>query len=469
MINLLKAVFRFAGIDRAVFFSNAAQVMRLVTGPISMALVLRYLTPEIQGYFYTFSGIVAMQIFLEMGFSQNILQFASFEFAKLNFTPRKTLEGDLVARSRLMSLGRLAFAYYAVAALVFLVVVGIGGHIFFSISGSHGIAWQGAWWTIVICASVSLAVNPAWALLEGCNRVATLAQFRFWSTLAGFLVNAILLMAGAGIYASALGSVFTNLLSVGYLLICWHPFFRQFLQSPRHGTISWRHEIWPFQWRIAVSWMSGYFIFDIMNPVAFYFCGAAEAGRFGMSFQLVRTVLNVATSWIYTKCPRFGMLVAARKWKELDSLWRRSTAQAFLACVLGMILLMAFIPVAGHFLPQLPRRLAGVWVMAWLGGAEAVHLLIHAMVIEVHAYRREPFMWWSVICGALTAALIVLLVRPWGVYGEAVGYALALGIMFIPALKIYLTKRLEYRRLADDMDYHQPGEVLPGAESPCVI
>jgi len=125
---------RWAGVDRAVFFSNAAQLTRLFTGPITMVLVLKYLTPEIQGYFYAFAGVVAMQVFLEMGFSQNILQFASHEFAKLHFTDAQTVAGDAVAKSRLISMGRLAFGYYAVAAAIFLLAVGIGGHIFFAIS-----------------------------------------------------------------------------------------------------------------------------------------------------------------------------------------------------------------------------------------------------------------------------------------------------------------------------------------------
>src|ERR1039458_2265519 len=207
---------RWAGVDRAVFFSNAAQMLRLVTGPITMALVLRYLTPEIQGYFYAFAGVAAMQIFLEMGFSQNILQFASHEFAKLRFTPAQKLEGDPVAKSRLISLGRLAFGYYAVAAVIVLFAIGIGGHVFFTISGNHGVAWQGAWWMIAVTAAFSLAINPAWALLEGCNQVAVVAQFRFWAALASFAVNAVALIAGAGIYASAIGAVFSLLLSVSY-------------------------------------------------------------------------------------------------------------------------------------------------------------------------------------------------------------------------------------------------------------
>jgi O-antigen/teichoic acid export membrane protein len=473
MIKRLHQFRRWAGVDRPVFFSNAAQMMRLVTGPITMALVLRYLTPEIQGYFYAFSGVVAMQVFLEMGFSQNILQFASHEFAKLRFTSAQTLEGDLVAKSRLISLGRLAFGYYAVAALLVLLAIGIGGHIFFTISAHHDVAhqgsvavgnaalaaksmpgypvvaWQGAWWIITVTAALSLAINPAWALLEGCNKVAVVAQFRFWAALAIFTVNALALIAGAGIYVSAIGSLCNLLICLGYLGWRWKSFFFQFLERPQHGQVSWAREIWPFQWRIAVSWMSGYFVFDIINPIAFYFCGPVEAGRLGMSFQLVRMIFGVAMSWVSTKAPRFGMLIAARTWRELDFLWRRSTLQAFTICLLGMSLMLVAIPLVGHLLPKVPARLAPFGVNVWLAGAMLVQILISSMAMELRAHKREPYVWLSVANAILSVAFILPLVQVWGIYGEALGYALAILAVLIPSHKIYRMKRLEYRRHAD--------------------
>ena len=490
MLKKLHQFRRWAGVDRAVFFSNAAQMTRLVTGPITMALVLRYLTPEIQGYFYAFAGVAAMQIFLEMGFSQNILQFASHEFARLRFTPAQTVEGDLVARSRLISLGRVAFGYYAVAAVIVLFAIGIGGHVFFTISdhhavarlgaaavenaalaakstpGHHAVAWQGAWWMIAVTAALSLAINPAWSLLNGCNQVAVVAKFSFWASLASFAVNAVALIAGAGIYASAIGSVFSLLLSVGYLALRWKPFLAQFLEHPRDGQVSWAREIWPFQWRIAVSWMSGYFIFDIINPIAFYFCGAVAAGQLGMSLQLVRMIGNVAQTWISTKAPKFGMLIAGRAWTELDALWRRSTLQAFIICLLGMISFLAAIslvghvsfltaiPFIGHLLTRVPARLAPFGVNAWLGGAMLVQILIGSMAMELRAHKREPYMWLSVANAVLSVAFILPLVRVWGIYGEAMGYALAIWAILIPAYKIYRVKRLEYRKAADGL--HEP-------------
>jgi len=454
MIRRLHQFRRWAGVDRAVFFSNAAQLVRLVTGPVTMALVLKFLTPEIQGYYYAFAGVVAMQVFLEMGFSQNILQFASHEFAKLHFTPAQTVAGDPVAQSRLISLGRLAFGYYAAAAAIFLLAVGIGGHIFFTVSTRHAatpsaVAWHGAWWLIAVTAAGSLAVNPAWSLLQGCNQVAVVAKFNFWAALATFAVNATALISGAGIYAAAFGAAFSLLLSVAYLLWRWRHFFRQFRERPRHGEVSWAREIWPFQWRIAVSWMSGYFVFDIINPIAFYFCGPVAAGRLGMSLQLVRMITNVSLTWIYTKGPRFGMLVAARAWAELDALWRRSTVQVFGFYVLGYAAFLAAIPLVGHFLPRLPARLAPLPVNAWLGGAMLTQVLVGAMSMELRAHKREPYMWLSVVAAGLSVAFMLPLVRFWGITGEAMGYALSLWAIFIPACIIYRVKRLEYRQAAE--------------------
>jgi len=442
--------------------------MRLVTGPITIALVIRYLSPEIQGYIYAFSGIVAMQVFLEMGFSQNILQFASHEFAKLRFTVEQTLEGDPVARSRLISLGRLAFGYYAIGALIFLFAVGIGGHIFFTVSahhevaGHHAVAWRGAWWIIAVTAALALAINPAWSLLEGCNQVAVVAKFRFWAALASFAANALALVAGAGIYASAIGGACGLLISVGYIFLRWKPYLCQFLERPRHGEVSWAHEIWPFQWRIAVSWMSGYFVFDLINPIAFYFCGPVEAGRLGMSLQLVNMIGRVALTWIGTKAPRFGMLVAARAWQELDALWRRSAVQTFVIYLLGYVSFLAAVPLIGHFLPGIPARLAPLPVNAWLGGALITQVLVGAMAMELRAHKREPYMWVSLANAVLSVAFMLPLVRVWGITGEAMGYALAMWAVFVPAYRIYRVKRLEYRSQADNLDEAVSSDLNPG-------
>ncbi len=447
MIPRVRSLLRWGGVDRAVFFSVATQLVRFVTGPITLVLVLRHLTPEAQGYYYTFGSVVALQVFLEMGFSQSILQFAAHEFAQLKFTARGTVAGDPVALSRLLSLGRLAFAYYATASILLMAGLGLGGYWFFRTSGTHGVAWESAWWVVAIASSASLAIHPAWALLEGCDQISRVAQARLWLALAGCLVNAVALISGAGLFTQAVMAVFSLFFSLAWLFAQWRPFLLQFAQAPQHGTISWRREIWPFQWRIAISWISGYFIFDIVNPIAFRICGPGEAGRLGVSFQLVRMIAGVATMWLSTKVPRFGVLVANRAWPELDTLWRRSTAQALAVAALGLGGLLAGLPLLSALLPEFSARFAPLRVFVWLGAAVFVQVTITAMAFELRAHRREPFVGVSVLGAILSALLMIPLTRLGGIVGLSIGYTLATVIAAIPAIWIFAVKRREYRGL----------------------
>ena len=59
-------------------------------------------------------------------------------------------------------------------------------------------------------------------------------------------------------------------------------------------SVSWRNEIWPFQWKIAVSWICSYFSIQIFTPVLFAYRGPAEAGRLHKGIDLVEIGRNLA-------------------------------------------------------------------------------------------------------------------------------------------------------------------------------
>ena len=73
-------------------------------------------------------------------------------------------------------------------------------------------------------------------------------------------------------------------------------------------------EVWAFQWRIAVSWLCGYFIFQLYNPVLFAYHGAVTAGQMGMSLSLANALISVAISWVNTKAAPFGAMIAGREY-----------------------------------------------------------------------------------------------------------------------------------------------------------
>src|SRR5262252_1525837 len=105
-----------------------------------------------------------------------------------------------------------------------------------------------------------------------------------------------------------------------------------------NSIIRWSEEVWPFQWRIAVSWFCGYFIFWLFNPVLFAFRGPVEAGQMGMSLSLVNAILSVAISWISTKSAPFGTLIARKEYQQLDRTFFKALWQALAVSFAGALM-----------------------------------------------------------------------------------------------------------------------------------
>ena len=67
---------------------------RIVAGPVMLLFIPLFLTALEQGYWYTFTGIAALSIFADLGFTTIVLQFAAHEFAYLRFSDSRELLGD---------------------------------------------------------------------------------------------------------------------------------------------------------------------------------------------------------------------------------------------------------------------------------------------------------------------------------------------------------------------------------------
>lgn len=446
-MNPFEFITKKLGVSAAIRWTLLTHGVRLLTGPVTMVLMVRYLNPATQGYAYTFGSVLAVGIFLELGFSQNILQFASHEFSKLSFTSKGALSGDAEALSRLISLGRLSFKYYFVASLAFLLVLIVGGSWFFSTSKQVGVDWHGPWLLACVSGSLTLLLNPCWSILEGCDRIAEVERFRFFSSVVGFVALAVGLLGGQGLYAVCMNSTVSLILSCMYLALRRREFFKMFFKKPEHGVISWSREIWPFQWRIAVSWMSGYFIFSIITPTVFRLSGAEAAGQIGFTLQLARLVSSVASSWSTTRLPEFGMLVARRDWPKLSETWRKSTAMSVMVASVGSVGMILGMEGVMRVMPNIASRYGGVLVAFYFCVSMVAQSLINSLAYYLRAFKEEPFMGLSVANAILSFGLIALLTSKWQVNGAALGYMLATLIMLPFAWRTFQFKGRTYREI----------------------
>ncbi len=435
---------RWAGVDRPVFFAGLAQTWSLFSGPITIYLVTRYFTPTTQGYFYTFGSVLGLNVFLELGFSQCIVQFASHEFAHLRFGPGGVLEGEPRARSRLISLGRLSLKWYGAVALPLVLGLGVGGSWFFWSKHDPSVAWLLPWWCACVCAGLSLVMLPLGSLLEGCNQISFIYGLRTLVRMSSAVVGWIAVWSGANLFTgSVVVSAQVLLLALAYGWR-WHGFWRELGRAPAGGeTISWRHEIWPFQWRIAISCVSGYFIFNFFTPVLFYFHGAVLAGQMGVTMSLIFSLSALSQSWTVSKGPRFGMLISRRQFADLDRMFYRATAQAVGICILGgLALILGLIVVRGHF--AIGRRFLEPGPTSLLVLATVVNQIVFGEAVYLRAHKREPFMVLSVVNGLVTGSLVAVLGCFFAAWGVALAYVVVQTSILVWASQVWRRCRREW-------------------------
>lgn len=419
-------------VSRAVFFSVLTQGWSALAGLATVLVIMHRLTAVEQGFYYTFSSVLALQIFVELGLVTVIIQVASHEWAFLKKESDGRISGDPRALSRLASLLRFALKWYVVSGLLVIAGLSVGGFIFFSVKPHPEIAWQLPWFALCGIAGLALMMSPIFSLIEGCNQVASIYSFRFIQGILNSLAVIVGLLLGMGLYALAVAALVRFM--CGLIFIAWkhRVFICQILTTEISERINWRGEVWPFQWRIGVSWISGYFIFCIFTPVMFYYHGPKVAGQMGMTWALVAAIEAVSYAWINTRMPHFGMLIARRQFTELDRLFRRLfwIALAIAGAAAGGVWWLIYwlhysqMSLSGRVLPLLPVTL--------LLGQRIINVAISALAFYLRAHKREPMMVLSLITAFLTGISTWLLGAHYGPTGAAAGFLLITVLWTLP-------------------------------------
>ncbi len=447
--SLRQRIQHLTGLDRAIAFTLLARGWSTVAGLVTVLLIARFLTPAEQGYYYTFSSLVALQIVFELGFSFVILQLAAHERAHLQIQTDGSILGDRVAHSRLASVLQKAVRWYTVGALLMAAVLLPAGFYFFLVHRQPGVSvsWQLPWIAAVLATTFTFQMDPLFAFLEGCGRIHQVARMRFTQAIAGTLMAWTALFLHHGLFAPAM-IISGQAIAGGCFLFTQR---RLLLPLLRHNTfghiVSWRREIWPFQWRIAISWLCGYFIFQLFNPVLFAYRGATEAGRMGMSLTMASALSAVAISWMSTKSSPFGTLIARGEFVTLDRLFFRTLWQSALLLAAGVVVLLLGLAVVAQRFPYLAVRVLPLPVFGLLLATILCNHIVFSEALYLRAHKREPFLPVSIAVGVLTACSTILMGKFWGASGVTLGYFCISGVFGLAfGTYIFIIKRKQWHK-----------------------
>ena len=444
-MRALKAL-KALGMDGAVAYTFLARAVGIVGSTGTVLLIARFLSPVEQGYYYTLLSLVALQVVFEMGFSFVIQQLAAHECVHLEFHADGRVSGDERARARLASALQLSVRWYTVAALAMgLILLPLGIFFFARHSAAAQVAWQGPWLTAVIASAAGLWCIPFYSFLEGCGQVRAVAAMRLRQALAAAALAWTAMLLHCGLYAPALA--IAGYLGAGFLfLLSRRNLLTGLLRHPaRESAIQWNREVWPFQWRIAVSWLCSYFAVQAFIPILFALRGPVEAGQMGMSLSITGYMTTLALAWSTTKTTPFGSMIARREFEGLDRLFRRTLGQSlavFAVLALAACCLSALLPVMA---PSLASRMVSPQLFAVLVLGAGANCVVQSLAALLRSFKSEPFLVQSLAVAGLTLLLARWTAPQWGNAGDAMSYLFAAGVIGLPiALAIFARSRRNY-------------------------
>jgi len=373
----------------------------MVSGATLIFLIPHTLSKIEQGYYFTFTSLLAAQVFFELGLNTVIMQIVGHEMAHLTMSENGP-EGSPIHLNRLLSLFNLLDRFYKVISISFFVFAFIGGFLFFHDNQSLPFAeWFWPWATIATLAAINLYLSPFLATIEGMGQIAQVAKIRLLQSFLGNLLLWLLLLSHLGLKAAA-SVPFVSVIVSAIWLKTKHSWVRANHKKSFEHVISWRREIFPFQWRIAISWLSGYFIFQLFNPIAFKHLGPEAAGQIGLALTVFATIGVFSFSWMNAKIPVMTQLIARRERDELKRVFWGAFYRSTLLNAATGVGFIAFVYACNALEFKIGGRFPSMTTLLVLMFVTILNHMMFSAAAFMRAHKEEPMLFNSVVTAVLT-------------------------------------------------------------------
>lgn len=426
---------------RSVITNIINRVLAYAGNLIIVIFVATKLGPEMRGFYYAFYSLTFLKFFADLGLGFATVQIVSH---------KSETHGDLVGSSYANFFIRL----YLVSSVV-LVIVLCPSILLFVDQAIQVSNYQSRifypWIALSLFTSAGIIINGAISVVEGKLKILEASRLRLVysvSNVAGVVMG---LLAGMELWSLALGSA-VSVAIVGYRLIDYRDYFLV-PASLKGQPIDWRREIWPFQWRIGVSWISGFFIFYILTPLVLKYDGAVNAGRYGMSVQIIQAINSISIIFVSTHSAKYGKCVASGEARRMDAEYFSDLKKSNIALV-GLLSGGFAVQLFADKIAERPiHQVLDIDLLLVLGGACLCNHVFYLTNYYLRSYKEESLWLISLLCGLTTFFLALRLIPSGGVVAAvwiyfvcSLVYWCILGLPYFLRRRRYLLNRYANRK-----------------------
>ncbi len=417
----------------AAIYGMIGRLWLVLTGPVTIVVLASHFTPATQGYFFTFMSLAAARTVAELGLGQAII----VKIAHL--CPPTTNPSDAVP-PQAAGFIRFAAKWFAGAGFVFGTLLCLGGTALLGINNSLPTAeWLPQWVALSCLVGLDIALSGLLFPIEGAGRVRSVYFCHMVRSFVNSVVLWLFILLGLQLWSISI-ALACSLLWTTYFLFSKGKFVVAALRPGIAVTrIDWHSEVFPAQWRLALSSLAEYVSFYLVIPLMYVMHGAVIAGQLGVAWQLSVAVAAIAGAIVYTRFPEFSRLAGTRSFRELDSLLLSTSLISMAICLLGAL---------GVGLSVLLFEKAGLQISTRVLPFDQVAILLLGLlfwqtnlpiVSYLRAHGGDPYLPVSLSGAVLLFVANLTLGRWFGPVGMLWGYAIT-GACMVP-FAFYLLRR----------------------------
>lgn len=391
--------------DKSVSRTLFLRLWTFVPGACAAVLIPAFLTSEEQGYYYTFASIIAIQVFFELGLGQVLV----YKFAGMN-------QGSVVepnaSTERIRLLLYASRIVYRYLAILFFVIALVIGFTFFYMKGADEVKWQGPWFFLVLSTSINLAQSVKLSYLEAIGFLHHVSIARLRGSVLATTVFVLSIILDLNLWAAcALPAVNATFLT---FWLYKHKNAAPYRVSRSFTDINsidlrniWMQDVFPMQWKISLSWISGYLIFQLYTPLVFNRLGSVQAGKLGYVISIMSSLVTVATTFTSALTPRLSHLYAAKRFDDFNSVFNKSLIQSVTALILLIFSIPIILYALGILLPGIAHKFLTPLDTLFYAVSAFLSGLCFVLSVYLRSQQDEPLLLQSTVTAMVMVPVLL--------------------------------------------------------------
>jgi hypothetical protein len=354
-------------------------------GVLSIYFVANFYSVAQQGLYYAMLSVLAMQMIFELGLNQVLMQISS--------------RFIVVGKIRVAYLIYASTRWFLVVSIVYFLCAYFYGQKVFGFDLPSVPMGRNFWLAMVIFSAWNLVIAAKLAIYEGCGASEGVYKFKLAQAVIGSCIFWFALFKGFGIWAMIASNVVGVILhySLKKMLFSSYSISRSF-NKLRMFTI-WRRKIYPLQWRISLTWLSGYLFTGYLISLV-YIYNPVVAGKYGMSIAIFASIQAFFVAAFNIRLPQMTALIV-RKDMLSKSYFYQSISQLTLLYFIVIIGFYFVILMLEKYDYKIIERLSSIYLLIGLGFIGVINFFGYCVNSYMRAKGKDRS-WLISICSVIT-------------------------------------------------------------------